>query len=78
MICLPLVAMQYSKSSETTVITSEIGVGPPQKIPEPSTSAPEEEEDNLSDTDSKSEGIHLHGPVIIIKIDPSMYDHTEW
>ena len=46
---------QCSKSSETSSISSETGDGPPQKIPEPSISAPEEEEENLSDTDSESE-----------------------
>ena len=46
---------QCSKSTETSSISSEAGDGPPQKIPEPSISAPEEEEENLSDTDSKSE-----------------------
>ena len=43
------------KISETSSISSETGDGPPQKIPEPSISAPEEEEENLSDTDSESE-----------------------
>ena len=46
---------QCSKCSETSSISSETGDGPPQKIPEPSISAPEEEEENLSDTDSESE-----------------------
>ena len=46
---------QYSKSSETSGISSETGHGPRQKIPEPSITAPEEEEENLSDTDSESE-----------------------
>ena len=46
---------QCSKSSESSSISSETGNGPPQKIPEPSISAPEEEEENLLDTDSESE-----------------------
>ena len=48
-----------SEYSET--ISSEIGDGPPQKIPEPSISAPEEEEESLSDTDSES-GWDTPGP----------------
>jgi phosphatidylinositol-3,4,5-trisphosphate 3-phosphatase/dual-specificity protein phosphatase PTEN len=46
---------QCSVSPETGSISSETGDGPPQKIPEPSVTSQEEEEENLSDTDSESE-----------------------
>ena len=55
---------QCSKTSETSSISSETGDGPPQKIPEPSISAPEEEEENLSDILApRVNGTRTPGPV---------------